>query len=322
MATKNISADEIPVEEIEIEFSWGKLAGKWWGSRTRQPLIVLHGWQDNAGSFDPLIPLLPTYLSYLVIDLPGHGLSSQIPDGMIYNIFDMIFVLNEISEKFQWQQISIMAHSMGAIISFLYASLLPDKINFVIAIDTLKPLVRSARMHATVLAYKVKYTIQADKYNRDKMMEPPCYTYPELIVRLVQGTSGSINPDVAPFLFKRGTKPSKNHPNKFYFSRDPRVKYITDNCFDQKLCLELAQRITATYLFIKSDDSQFSESRKNIKETIEVMKQNTKIQVNYVNGTHHVHMNHPKRISGIISDFLRRQWPEGSEQPIKSISKL
>lgn len=53
--------------------------GKWWGPRDKQPIIAIHGWQDNAGTFDPLIELLPKDLSILCIDLPGHGLSSHIP---------------------------------------------------------------------------------------------------------------------------------------------------------------------------------------------------------------------------------------------------
>lgn len=53
--------------------------GKWWGPRNKQPIIAIHGWQDNAGTFDPLIELLPKDLSILCIDLPGHGKSSHIP---------------------------------------------------------------------------------------------------------------------------------------------------------------------------------------------------------------------------------------------------
>lgn len=52
---------------------------KWWGSKDKQPIIAIHGWQDNAGTFDPLVELLPTNLSILCIDLPGHGRSSHIP---------------------------------------------------------------------------------------------------------------------------------------------------------------------------------------------------------------------------------------------------
>jgi len=37
-----------------------------------RPIVCIHGWQDNAGTFDRLIPLLPREFSYLAIDLPGN----------------------------------------------------------------------------------------------------------------------------------------------------------------------------------------------------------------------------------------------------------
>lgn len=58
--------------------------GKWWGPKDKQPIIAIHGWQDNAGTFDPLIELLPKDLSILCIDLPGHGRSSHIPMVKMY----------------------------------------------------------------------------------------------------------------------------------------------------------------------------------------------------------------------------------------------
>lgn len=54
-----------------MEVPWGHVAGKWYGSENVRPIVMLHGWQDNAGTFDTLVPLLPNHLSYLSIDLPG-----------------------------------------------------------------------------------------------------------------------------------------------------------------------------------------------------------------------------------------------------------
>ena len=41
----------------------------------------MHGYMDNAGTFDRLIPLLPDKFYVVAIDLPGHGFSSHVPYG-------------------------------------------------------------------------------------------------------------------------------------------------------------------------------------------------------------------------------------------------
>lgn len=55
MTSNNAITPQISVEEVEIEFPWGKLAAKWWGSKQQKPILVLHGWQDNAGNGFSLI---------------------------------------------------------------------------------------------------------------------------------------------------------------------------------------------------------------------------------------------------------------------------
>lgn len=63
-------------EEMKIDVPWGHVSGKWYGNQDDQPILALHGWLDNAGSFDRLIPLLPQKFPVLCIDLPGN-LTSQ-----------------------------------------------------------------------------------------------------------------------------------------------------------------------------------------------------------------------------------------------------
>lgn len=76
-----------PVErewkEVEIDVPWGVIAGKWYGDQSEQPVLAIHGWQDNAGTFDRLLPLLPATIPILAIDLPGHGHSTPYPTGMV-----------------------------------------------------------------------------------------------------------------------------------------------------------------------------------------------------------------------------------------------
>lgn len=45
--------------ELKVAVPWGHIALKVWGSQKNPPVLCLHGWLDNANSFDRLIPLLP-----------------------------------------------------------------------------------------------------------------------------------------------------------------------------------------------------------------------------------------------------------------------
>lgn len=101
-------------EEVEIEMPWGHVSGKWYGNRSEKPIIALHGWLDNAATFDRLIPLLPQKVAIFSIDLPGHGRSSHFPKGIHYYIYwDYIPVIRRIIKHFGWQMVTILGHSMG-----------------------------------------------------------------------------------------------------------------------------------------------------------------------------------------------------------------
>ena len=53
----------------------------------------MHGWLDNCGSFDRLLPYFPKTKRVICIDIPGHGLSSHYPPG-IHRLFFMVIVYN------------------------------------------------------------------------------------------------------------------------------------------------------------------------------------------------------------------------------------
>lgn len=310
----------LPVEEFEYTFPWGKLAGKWWGSKDIRPIVLLHGWQDNAGSFDTLVPLLPTNFSYLAIDLPGHGRTAHIPDAMNYNILDYIFVLNDLKEAFQWPKISLMAHSMGSIASFIFTAMFPDKVDMVIALDTIKIQVMPSRMIVKLLQYRGERTLLADQRNRDPNSEKPVYDRDELIERVIEGSMQSIDRDKTKYMIERGVKESEKYPGKYYFTRDSRVKYMFAVHLDQSTCLEMVKQIRIPYLFVKANDKTFSENPKHIRETIAAFKQiNPHFKMFNVPGTHHVHLNSPELIANEISAFLQQyRSSDGSEAMTKS----
>ena len=47
------------VSELTVPVPWGQIRGKVWGPDHGRRVVCLHGWADNCGTFDTLLPLLP-----------------------------------------------------------------------------------------------------------------------------------------------------------------------------------------------------------------------------------------------------------------------
>ncbi|MCG8335651.1 MAG: hypothetical protein MJE63_14115, partial [Proteobacteria bacterium] len=64
--------------EVEIKTAHFRYAAKRWGNKKGQKILALHGWLDNAATFDHLAPLLPE-VDLVALDFPGHGFSAHRP---------------------------------------------------------------------------------------------------------------------------------------------------------------------------------------------------------------------------------------------------
>lgn len=297
------------MEEIRIKVPWGHIAGKWWGPKNVRPILSIHGWQDNAGSFDTLIPMLPDHVGYLAIDLPGHGLSSHFPEGMLYSTLDFLYAIELIRHSYKWDKISFMAHSMGSKLSFNYSACFPKRSDLLIGIDVLKPLVRPVEKISSDMGNQLDKLIV--EYQRNSVhSEPPTYTAEELIEILYKGTSKSVTRETAPYLLKRAVQESTTQPNRFYFVRDNRIKILNYAITYHQLNLHMAKRITAPHLFIKAAQATYYENKKYHDETIEALQQsNPDFEVFIADGTHHIHLTEPERISAKISEYISKYRP-------------
>ena len=69
--------------------------------------MSLHGWMDNAGTWDGVAPLLPRDISIVAIDFPGHGLSSSMPLGTGGIFIDLLTIIERIVQHFKWKEVSL-----------------------------------------------------------------------------------------------------------------------------------------------------------------------------------------------------------------------
>lgn len=296
-------------EEIKIKVPWGHIAGKWWGTKSVRPIVGLHGWQDNAGTFDTLAPLLPDHVGFLAIDYPGHGLSSRYPDGSDYTHMKYLYVLRLIMKDQNWDKISIIGHSLSSSLGFMFSALFPDKIDMLVGFDMLKPLVRPADSLADLLSRNMEGFIIANERNIENS-EPPSYTYEECLERFYKGLGESVDKDKCFHIMDRNIKPSRKNPNQYYFNRDNRLRYGFGTV-GQDLCVALAHRIKSTpHLFFKAKGSPYYEDEKNYFEILDILKKtNPNFEYYNIEGKHHLHLNEPEKVIGIVNEFINRHRP-------------
>lgn len=134
-------------ESYYIQLEHIKLAAKRYGDGDKPIILALHGWLDNADSFTPLVTVLSQlglleHYQIIAIDWPGHGLSEhragRYPLHWIDYVFDLDVLVDSLCPKSQ--QISLLGHSLGAIIASAYNASFPEKVRELILIEALSPL--------------------------------------------------------------------------------------------------------------------------------------------------------------------------------------
>lgn len=298
----------IQYKEVTIPLLYGNIAAKWWGPHNVQPIVALHGWQDNAGTFDTLIPLLPDHVGYLAVDFPGHGQSDRFPDGTLYGTLDYVYVLHQLVVKFKWSKVTVLGHSLGAIVGFLYAANFPDRCKAIIALDVLKVHTINAGYSAFFLGSFDELLLSDQRNQLGKDSVPPTFTYAEMVAKMRSPSPMlDISAEFAPYLLERGicrVSSTDGSEDRFYFSRDNRLKVFNVAMFSQEMCLQLASQITCPHLYIRAVTSPSIENLFNFNESLQVLSQNPLFEAVSVDGGHHVHLVDSQKVSGKISEFI------------------
>ena len=119
------------------------LAAQVWGRSGGLPVLALHGWLDNASTFDLLAPLLPD-CEIVALDLAGHGLSGFRSPDAAYNIWEDVGDLLEVGEQLGWPRFNLLGHSRGAAIAMLFAAAYPELTDRLVLLEGGVPVVGTA----------------------------------------------------------------------------------------------------------------------------------------------------------------------------------
>jgi pimeloyl-ACP methyl ester carboxylesterase len=276
-------------------------AAKIWGPSNGKPVFALHGWLDNAGTFDNLIPMLPDNLRVVAVDIPGHGLSDHFPRDIMYHFMDCLLAIERISQQLKWDTFSFIGHSLGGCMAMLYAGVFPEKVVKLVNVD----IVRVTTTRAETMNLRLRKTVgKLLKYENAIMQGPEKpITYETAIEKSINGSFGSLNRKACEVMLKRGLKKVNGG---YVFSRDRRLHAAPLSFCPKQDQVILAEKVTADVLIIKFIEGPYFESIEDQIEHIEALKKNSK-SVRYVEieGKHHTHLTHPERIASLISEFFK-----------------
>ncbi|XP_054085164.1 probable serine hydrolase [Zeugodacus cucurbitae] len=310
--------------EIQIPVPWGHISGLWYGDQSIQPLIALHGWLDNSGTFAKLAPLLvETAGSVLCIDLPGHGHSSHLPAGILYHNYEFVRVLLRLMKAYNWSKLSLLGHSMGGAVAFYFATFYPTKVDVLISID----VVLRRYFQPDVAVDVVRHVMVKALHDNQRLVdgspfeEPPSYTFAECERLLYEGSGRSMYPENCKYILARNLSRSRKYPDKFYFSRDTRLKYLMDVNAEEALSKAMVMRISAAklpYMVLRGGAST-NIAPDSLKLIDLLSAQNPNFETHLIaDGLHHFHLDQPEVVANLIIPFLKRYRPLPSGYAVQS----
>lgn len=108
-----------------------------WGDRRAQPLVLCHGYWDNAHGFDLLAPRLAEHYRVVAFDTRGHGDSAWVDSyTWPHMVYDIVHVLEHVASP---KGVNLIGHSFGGSLATEAAIIAPHLIRKLINIEGFGP---------------------------------------------------------------------------------------------------------------------------------------------------------------------------------------
>lgn len=305
-------------KERSFKTPYGHIAALEWGNQDApNKVFCVHGWLDNAGSFEPLITSIMKHgdnankYHFVAIDHPGCGLSSHIPPGTQYHILTIMVEMQRVIRDLGWDKLFLLSHSMGAQLSYVYSFVYPAKVRGVVGLDVDHLLsFHKFDLWPTFVERSLDEILRIDDSymngivpNQNKAEISP-YSKEEAIERLIEGHQNSLTEKSALVMLKRGARQVNGG---YIFNRDIRHKIMyVDMRPDYNLLKRYMDNFfTSNLLIIRARESYVRTSQQISDDFFEIYRKNCKLFKRIeLNGTHHVHMNNPERVAPVVCQFF------------------
>ncbi len=291
----NQLAGEPPAgEELEVQVHGLRLRARAYGPIGAPPVLALHGWLDNAASFETLAPRLTGY-RIVALDCPGHGHSDHAPPAANYNFADWVPLPFSVADALGWERFSLVGHSMGGGIAALSAGALPERIEALVMLDAVGPLTAPEQEAPA----RMRNHIEA---RRASARRPPAYRSPEEAVERLARAVPGLSRVGARRLVARGTErvASTGGEAVLRWRADPRLRRPSAVRFTEGQVLAFLTAIRCPVLILQAERGHpFPPSIAAAR--IEKLAHAT---VKQLPGAHHMHLCQPELVAPEVQRFL------------------
>lgn len=279
------------MQDINFSLGYLNLAGLTNGKHNKPIILALHGWLDNAASFMPLAPYLNDY-QLIAVDFCGHGHSQHRSEDAHYHFVDWVHDLHALIISQKWRNVVLLGHSMGGIVSSVYAGCFPQNVKALVSIEAMGPLTADAQTSPQQLQRSIESRIGV----RSKVAR-----HPDSIEQAVQARimAGSMTKSSAELLVKRNLV---TVDTTLRWRTDRRLRTLSSLRITEPQARAFMENIECPTL-VMSGDSGFDKVRNNIDARMDWIPQAKHIETQ---GGHHLHMDYPQSAASEINRFLNQ----------------
>lgn len=276
--------------EARIDTPLGPLALRRWGDEGAPPLLALHGWLDNAGSFDALAPRLARRWQVWALDLRGHGRSAHLPPGAWYHYVDYFDDLRLAIDHIGAERIDLLGHSLGGTLTSLFAAACPERVGALLLIEALGPL-------TTTLEDALPQLRRALDQHAAFAARRPLRVYPTLDDAIAaRMAANDLSEPAARAIVERGVKPVDGG---FVWSSDPRLTLASPQRYTEEQVRAMLAGIRArTTLVLAEPPTAYLPTAMMEARAAEVRD----IRVARLAGNHHLHLERPDAVAEALLD--------------------
>jgi len=104
------------------------------GNPKGRPVLLIHGYTDNARDWVPLVPFLNKDFRLILVDIRGHGSSSK-PE-CCYALIDFAYDIKLLLDALGIERADVVGHSLGSMITQYFAEFWPERTGRVVLVSS------------------------------------------------------------------------------------------------------------------------------------------------------------------------------------------